>query len=857
MPKNIVATAFIKDLLRMWAHNWRRFMAITVITALGVAVLTGIYAGCRDMFEGTNAFYSMQRLYDIQVASTLGLTDTDVSALAKVGGVETVQPERSGAAQTQIGSTDRAVTINEIGSSGLNQPYLQQGRLPRASGEVAVTEKFMIDSHHAIGDTLSVTPKPGDSPSSLSAVATTIFPTKLTITGVVLDPGHLENPKGFQSGPFRRTATVDYAFYAPSPGIDTNVYSAISLRIVGSGSLDSFSSSYDAAVQSVMNRIKSTVQTRREQARTEQLQQAQQQAASPAESGQTQAGMTAASVPRAQWYVTARSSSGSFSNLKSDISSIELIGRAFPVVFLSVAVLMSLTAMTRMVEEDRGLIGTYIGLGYSPVLIAMRYMLFALLACLLGGALGDALGFLAIPSFLLVIMQGLYIVPGTTLLFDWTYGLAGVALFVVGVGVATAIACKGEMRQTPAALMRPKAPRAGARVLLERIRPLWRHMPFLNKVTVRNLVRFKGRLLMTVGGVAGCTALIVCGLAINDTVSSLGPRQYQQIYQYDLLAVSAGNSVSALRSRLLSDGRTTAMTTARVENGEMTNADGQSENVQLVIVHNANQFATMVTLQSADGRQPLKLSDAGIIAEQSAANALGVHAGGTVRLTTSQARQEKAVVSAVNRNLIGTSIYMTATYYERLFGESDGTDTASTPMNAVFAKLRGSADAQVSYADRLAKDASVLSATSTVALQRSFKFDLMSAVVALIVVLAGSLALTVLFTLANTNVSERIREMATLKVLGFYDREVHRYINREMLVLTLLGIVVGLPLGRYIGGLLTSALAMPALYFEVAVKPVSYLVAAGATLAFSLLVQLATNPVLDGIDPARSLKSVE
>ena len=510
--------------------------------------------------------------------------------------------------------------------------------------------------------------------------------------------------------------------------------------------------------------------------------------------------------------------------------------------------------MTRMVEEERGLIGTYTGLGYGNAAIAMRYVLFAALACLIGGGLGLMVGFLGIPSFLLLVIEGLYTVPGIQLEYDWLYGSAGIALFVVGVVVATVVACAGALRQSPAQLMQPKAPKAGARILLERIRPLWRRLSFLNKVTARNIFRFKSRLLMTVGGVAGCTALIVCGFAINDTVATLGPKQYEDIYHYDLLVVSGDDSVDAMRARLDKDGRVERSLDLRLDSGEMDAGDA-GETIQLMIVpdDSAGALGDMITLRSASGGHgKLQLGGDGIIVAQSAANSLGVKAGDTVTLRDGSMRHGEVKVSAVTRNLIGSNVYVSESLYKKTFGVS-----AAVTHNAVIATLDGTADQNIAYADRLARDPSVVSATSTDDLERSFSFDLMSAVVALIIALAGGLALVVLFTLANTNVSERVREMATLKVLGFYDREVHRYVNKEMLILAGMGIVVGLPLGRAVGGLLTAALNMPALYFEVSVHWYSYVIAAAATMAFALLVQLLTNPVLDRIDPVSSLKSVE
>ena len=598
------------------------------------------------------------------------------------------------------------------------------------------------------------------------------------------------------------------------------------------------------------------------------------------------------SIPQVRWYVQDRSQIGGFSSLKSDLESIQSLGNAFPIVFLLVAVMMSLTAMARMVEEDRGLIGTYTGLGYGRLAVASRYLLFALFACLIGGGFGLIAGFLGIPAFLLVVLRGLYVMPDVRLAYDWLYGTAGVALFVVGVLAATVYACAQEMRQKPASLMRPKAPRAGSRILLERIKPLWNRMSFLGKVTARNIFRFKSRLIMTVGGVAGCTALIVCGLAINDTVAALGAKQYQDVYQYDLMVVANDDDADAMRQKVASDGHVTSSMDVRVESGDLT-GDSGSESIQLVAVPDSerSEFGKMVTLQPVrsswvDGAaDTVSLGDDGVIVSQSAASAMGVKAGGMVTLTNGDDMQAEAHVSAVIRSVIGSDVYVSETYYRQLFdtaasgtssassasdsGESDnqngesGTSNGASSngqqlvWNAMYAKLKGSGESHAAYAEKLEDDDAVMKAVSCAHMAESFKFDLMGAVVALIVALAGGLALVVLFTLANTNVSEREREMATLKVLGFFDKEVHHYVNREMMVLTMMGVVLGLPLGRFVGGLLTAALNMPALYFEVECTPLSYVIAAGATMAFALLVQLFVNPVLDRIDPISSLKSVE
>ncbi|MCB4877469.1 ABC transporter permease [Bifidobacterium pseudocatenulatum] len=1035
--------AFIKDMVRMWLHAWKRFISIALISLLGVAVLTGIYAGCRDAFLATDRFFDTQGLHDIQVLSTVGLTDDDIAALRKVSGVAKVQGERSQTVTVDLNGK-KTVTMQEIGTNGIDQPYLQSGRMPEKSGEIAVTRKFIKDSGYKKGDHITVTPQDSASSSvSDSAESDTqdgkraarvtdsgesdnqapSFPTELTIVGVVLDPQDLTNPDGYSgTNAFRSSATSDYTFFAPSDGVTGSMYTAVTILVKGAADKDSFSDVYDDTVSEVADRIDGTVRTNRQKARhqelldagTKQIDEAKAQtdkqfaaaqqqidsnrsqlnqqidqivnmqagaaagsldettretlretviAASPqlaeakAQLDQAQSQLDQQkkdtertlqskqneledSIPQVRWYVQDRSQIGGFSSLKSDLESIQSLGNAFPIVFLLVAVMMSLTAMARMVEEDRGLIGTYTGLGYGRLAVASRYLLFALFACLIGGGLGLIAGFLGIPAFLLVVLRGLYVMPDVRLEYDWLYGTAGVALFVIGVLAAAVYACVQEMRQKPASLMRPKAPRAGSRILLERIKPLWNRMSFLGKVTARNIFRFKSRLIMTVGGVAGCTALIVCGLAINDTVAALGAKQYQDVYQYDLMVVANDDDADAMRQKVASDGRVTSSMDVRVESGDLT-GDSGSESIQLVAVPDSerSEFGKMVTLQpvrsswvdgakslfsgksrasssassvsdsgasdnqsgkngsqmsdsgksdangTSDTKDAISLGDDGVIVSQSAASAMGVKAGGMVTLTNGDDTQAEAHVSAVIRSVIGSDVYVSETYYRQLFdtaasgtpsassvsdsGESDnqngesGTSNGASSngqqlvWNAMYAKLKGSGESQAAYAEKLEDDDAVIKAVSCAHMAESFKFDLMGAVVALIVALAGGLALVVLFTLANTNVSEREREMATLKVLGFFDKEVHHYVNREMMVLTMMGVVLGLPLGRFVGGLLTAALNMPALYFEVECTPLSYVIAAGATMAFALLVQLLVNPVLDRIDPISSLKSVE
>ncbi|WP_246979242.1 ABC transporter permease [Gardnerella vaginalis] len=902
--RSIFPMVFISA-IRMWFHEWRRFCILAVIAMLGVAVMTGIYAGCNDMLLGANDTYSKLKAYDLQIISTLGLTGKDVKAIKKLPFVSEAEAGKSFKATAHpSNNANLSYAMNVVqynhNVKKLNRLHLMRGNMPTNNRQAVVTERFLHDSGLRIGSTLFLSMQQVANQPNSSNQPIQNQKYKLLITGSVLDVNDLDNPNGYQSKAFRNSVISRYPIFTSAITESTNnlPYTAIYVRLNEARRVNDFSQKYRAIVANASNQIKDSVQSDCQEARTNQVvkdqtnQQVDQTIANmPMLKNAPDSVLAKARaqiyakikpevqkhVPQARWHIFARISNGSYTRLRSDVASIQSLGYAFPVLFLVVAMMMSLTAMARMVEEERGLIGTYLSLGYGRCAAITRHAFFAIFACLVGGGIGDILGFLAIPSLLLKILRGLYTVPGVVLRYDWLYGSICVLAFVIPVAICTIIVSWRETRQVPAALLRPKSPKAGARVLLEHLPFIWNRLSFLNKVSIRNLARFKGRLFMTIGGVAGCTALIVCALALNDTVATLGIRQYDGIYRYDMISISTPDAFQNMKKSVQKDKSSNLVDTilpAYISSGEIAKSDadngksnsnsnnnshnkivGDSESVQIVVVKDAAALSNMVRLQDVNNNlQNISLNDDGPLLSQSAASSLGIASGNYITITNSSFKRAKVKLRAVVRNLIGSNIYMTSRCYERIFGFKNGKNVKN---NALIMRLRGDDDARMRYADHVADRDGVLAVMNITRMKHSFSFDLMNAVVALIVTLAAGLALAVLFTLASTNISERAREMATLKVLGFYRREVHAYVHKEMLTLTVIGILVGLPLGRLVAGLLTNALRMPSLYFEVEVSPLSYVIAGFATLIFALIVQWSTNPALDRIDPVSSLKSVE
>ena len=560
----------------------------------------------------------------------------------------------------------------------------------------------------------------------------------------------------------------------------------------------------------------------------------------------------------ASWYVRTRDDLGGYSDITSDADCIEAVGTAFPIMFFIVAILISLTTIARMVEENRGLIGTYQALGFTSAEIRRKYEVYITVAVLLGGLFGNLLGFIVLPEIIFIIFHTMYLLPSYLLSYNPLYGFGGTALFWAGILAAALLTCRATLQSMPAELMRPKTPKSGSRILLERFPGIWKRLSFLNKVTARNLFRYKKRFLMTVCGIAGCTGILLCGFAIKDTVTDLMPRQYDYINQYDILAVSsAGEDSEALLAALHGEGGEEALISESVADDiylqissvKLKNEDGESLSLQLYVVPEGETLDGYINLCNTD-KVPLALSDDGVYVTENAARVLNFEAGDIVRIQDLDLNQAEGTVLSLVENYLGNSVFMTEACYRRLFGEIE--------KNAVLVHLTESAD-DSKVAESIANMEGVLSVSCTQELKDTFStaFALINMVVYIVIVMAAALAFVVLFTLSTTNISERERELATIKVLGFFDPEVHRYVNKETLILTGIGILIGMPLGRILGEMLMMVLKLPSINFAVTLHKVSYLIAAVMSFGFALLVDAITNRVLDRIDPVEALKSVE
>jgi len=559
-----------------------------------------------------------------------------------------------------------------------------------------------------------------------------------------------------------------------------------------------------------------------------------------------------------EWYVRTREANPGYSGFASDTNRIDSIAVVIPVFFFLVAALVCLTSMTRMVEEQRMMIGTLKALGYGRASIAAKYVGYAAIASIAGAVLGVVVGFIAFPSTIWQAYSILYIMPPIRL-WDSNQMLAAVSILVsvLCTTLATLAACINELRSVPAELLRPKAPRAGKRVLLERIGPLWRRLSFMMKVTARNLFRYKKRFFMTVIGVAGCTALLLTGFGLRDSISGIVSRQYGGINLYDLIAVTADPSTAEadtpLNALLPKIGTGIYLQEQLIE----AESDAGSSNgltVYIDVAEAPERLAEFVHFEDRTTGVVLDFpQEGGVVITEKLADRLKLKAGDTFSINFPNEKPVTTTVAAVMENYVMNHIYATPRQYEALFGKAPAYDTVLINQSADSALDTDQA------LNTLLETDGVAGASDIAGMKARFDdmFSSLDAVVWLIILAAGLLAFVVLYNLTNINITERGREIATLEVLGFYNGEVASYVYRENLILTGIGIAVGLVLGVYLHQFVITAAEVDEVMFRRVVEPLSYLWAVLFTFGCAMLVNLVMLPRLRKVDMVESLKAAE
>ena len=561
-------------------------------------------------------------------------------------------------------------------------------------------------------------------------------------------------------------------------------------------------------------------------------------------------------IEKAEWYIFDRQQNAGYSSYIQDTESIENLSLVFPIVFFAIAALVSLTSMTRMVEEERQEIGTLKALGYNKFHIMLKYLIYSNLACIIGGVIGMNIGFQLLPRIIWDMYEMMYTLPEFIISFNHQYSSIGLGLIYICIVGATLYTILKEVKETPATLLRPKAPKYGKRVLLERVGFIWKRLKFSHKVTVRNIFRYKKRFLMTIIGIMGCTSLILAGFGLKDSISSILPNQYEDICHYDMLVSlktsltqeQKGSYIEKLKQR--EDIQELVKT--YMESGT-AGKEEKSENVQIVVPSDNQEIDKMIKLRDVKTKEPFTLSEEGIIITDKLAELIGAKVGDMIMITTADDIEKEIKVVGITENYISHYVYMSKELYQQVFGE-----TYSTNVLLIQDKNL-SEEQEESVMQEMVDQNEVLTVTLTKTTMKTLD-DTMSSlnyVVVILIVSAGLLAFVVLYNLSNINIGERIRELATIKVLGFYDREVYDYVTRETIILTIIGILLGLVAGYFLNFYILGTCEINILRFEKVIHPISYLYATAITFVFSIIVNIVTYFALKKIDMIGSLKSVE
>jgi putative ABC transport system permease protein len=562
-----------------------------------------------------------------------------------------------------------------------------------------------------------------------------------------------------------------------------------------------------------------------------------------------------AELQKPKWYVQSRQDNPGYSEYADNADRIDAIATIFPVFFLMVAAMVCLTTMTRMVEEQRMQIGTLKALGYGKGAIAGKYFIYSALASLVGSAAGCAVGYWLFPTTIYNAYDMMYSLPELSVTFQWPYAVVGTIAGILCTVVVALIGSYSSLKSNTAALMRPKPPKAGKRIFLERIGFLWSRMGFISKVTARNILRYKARFLMAVLGIAGCTALMLAGFGLKDSISVIVPAQFQEIYSYDTV-LGLRNEVgdqdaTALKADIEGDQNISSALLARQMVMDAAYGDRKIE-VRLFVPDDAKQLPDFITLRHRTDDTPVALPDDGVVITEKMAGMLGVSAGDTIQLKKEETTVEVKVADIVE-NYVYHYVYMSPWMYRVTYGEY--------PMyNSGLARMNDPGpDTEKALATTLLEKDDVLSVLFTSSISSDFMDSLKSldTVVLVLIAAAGCLAFVVVYNLTNINICERQREIATMKVLGFNNREVSNYVFREIFTLTIIGIILGLGLGILLHQMVVGAAEVDMVMFGKNVFAQSYGYSVALTFIFTLLVNFAMYFRLKRISMVESLKSVE
>ena len=843
-----------KNSIKSIIKSRRRFLSILIMAFLGVGFFSGLKACGPDMKEMLDNYVDNNKMYDIKIQSTLGLTEDDLKIVRKIDNVLKVFPSKEKDSLVKINNKQEVAHL--IPYDDINIPHVVEGRLPKNNNECVIDKLYN---------------------KSLLGKYITIDNKKLKIVGYVESPLYMSTDRGTS---LLGNGTVALFIYVNKDFLENDYYTSFNILVKDAKQEVTSSKKYNKLVDNVIediNKIKKTQEEKRYESiideannkikealelytnnkqeldynynlvssfMTEEMKKEFEDNYKKLEEAKEKIDNEKEKldkISKGTWYIQKRKNNTGYTSIIEAIQTIDNIANMFPIIFYMVAILISLTSMTRMIEEERIEIGTLKSLGYTNLTIMSKYLLYSFLACIIGGVLGMSLGFYLLPGIVWKLYSLFYYaVPGFVCKYRLLSGIIGTLFAFICIGGATYIVANSELKEQASQLMRPKAPKNGKKILLENIPFIWKHFNFSNKVTTRNIFRYKKRSITTIIGISGCTALLVTGFGIKDSVVEIPNKQFKEIIQYDSSIILSNDSeiekiVDKINPEIYVESKGISGIIESKEKDFETN---------IVVFKNNTELNKVYDLKALKDKKKLTLDDEGIIITDKIAKSLNKKINDNIKINIDGINY-KLKIKGITKNYVGHYIYMNKKYYESTISKYETNMLLVKGSNAKNKEiLKFDSVSSINRVSKMIKNASIM-------------FDAMNYVVILLIIASALLDFVVLYNLANVNISERQREIATLKVLGFYDKEVDDYINKENIIFTIIGIILGMIFGIFIIDLIVASIEIDNLRIIRYIKPISFVYSALITITFSFIVNIIIHFILKKINMIESLKSIE
>lgn len=898
-----------KNIFRGIRGSLNRFLSILFIVALGSGFMAGLAATSPDMYATADRYMDEYNWYDLDIKSTLGFSNDDLLAIRAENGIVYAQGAR--VVDTVLkASDDEAYTsrvfgiLDKNGNTVINRARLKEGRMPENDDECVIqpVSGRYFAGNLKIGDELSVSADGArsdrlkivgfvESPMCISLISepSSVGTGKITLDIYVhtdffeydyftdvfvmlegakaldtfgdeyscLSSDHTEALKQLADGrlAIRETELKN--------GIETQIEQLEAVRnALGEAVAAGSALSKDTVTRLKENAVVISAISQSDPALAKLLGDTQtavydalKSTEPPDESGIKKLDDAIAvlrekitEIDGGAWLVRTRDDSAGYSSYDSNVGKVAALSKIFPVFFFMVALLVALTTMTRLVEENRTQIGTLKALGFSNVEILGEYMFYSLLSSALGCILGFSVGFRLFPKAISSAYAMMFTLPEVTTSVRHDIVLWVAPVTVGSILLATLWACWSEFRACPAKLMQPKAPAAGKRIWLEHLPFIWKRLSFTHKVTCRNLFRYKKRFFMTVIGVAGCSALLVTGFGLRDSINDIVNKQFGEIYIYQMNVLTDGEMLSDDLVKYLDDNEVFDGWLPYSDESGKVMANGKSESANIEVPSDVSDFGSFISLRNRKTKEKLTLSDDGAVLTEKLCETLGVTVGDSVTLQNSDGREAEMKVIGITENYLTSFAYVAPGRYANAFGKS-------ADFRYLLCRVGNAATDAVS--EKLLGFDNVLYVNASQSLKDNFADSIKSidGVIFVLILSAGLLCMVVLYNLTNVNICERRKELATIRVLGFHPGEVSRYIFRETDALSLIGSAAGLFAGIWLHSFVVRTVEVDQVMFGRSIYPLSFVFALAISLLFTFIVDLIMRKQIRSVDMVEAMKS--